>query len=526
MKTASRIQARTAVTDANGQYLISNLIPGSYTVIFTTPAGGSWTLQNVGANDAIDSDADAVGNAGVHVIVADQTNDTVDAGLVPPTVAPAPGSIGNLVYEDLNSDGVQDPGEPGAAGVTVTVAGPSGSFTTITDVNGEWSVGNLAPGSYTVVFTAPDGRTWTTQNATNATEATDSDAGPTGLAGAFPVTAGGINNDVDAGLIPVPPAQATLGNYVWIDGNGDGIQQAGEQPVAGATVNIWSVNADGTPNAIVRTTLTDANGIYTSGPLDAGDYIVQFITPDGHYLTTQGSGGGTDSNPGSNGLTGVITLVAGQNDDTIDAGFVPFGSIGNFVFNDANSNGIQDAGEVAVSGATVTLTNAAGVTTTQVTGANGEYLFTGLIPGTYTVTLTPPSGFNLTTANSGANDAVDSDFNVSTGQATVVLGVAQDVDDVDGGIVAKPTTGGGTPTVVVRPKPDYPGPFKVVPKMKTTPFAPRAPKPSGPIPATPAAPLAHTGTQAGTLAILAMGMLGAGGLLLIGARREEELDDE
>jgi hypothetical protein len=59
--------------------------------------------------------------------------------------------------------------------------------------------------------------------------------------------------------------------------------------------------------------------------------------------------------------------------------------IGDFVWNDLNKNGIQDAGEPGIAGAQVVLTGAANTTTT--TNANGSYLFSGLCAGSYTVTV-------------------------------------------------------------------------------------------------------------------------------------------
>ena len=89
----------------------------------------------------------------------------------------------------------------------------------------------------------------------------------------------------------------------------------------------------------------------------------------------------------------------------------PGGAIGDFVWNDLNSNGLQDANEPGAPGVTVTLTGGPGGAT--VTDAQGYYKFTGLPAGNYTVTITLPAGKVLTIkdapANSNANDTIDSD---------------------------------------------------------------------------------------------------------------------
>ncbi len=90
------------------------------------------------------------------------------------------------------------------------------------------------------------------------------------------------------------------------------------------------------------------------------------------------------------------------------------GSIGDFVWDDLNGNGIQDGGEPGLQGVTVTLSDNVGVIATTSTGANGEYLFEGLCRGEYSVAvdgLTVPAGMTPTTENSGGNDAIDSDEN-------------------------------------------------------------------------------------------------------------------
>jgi hypothetical protein len=60
---------------------------------------------------------------------------------------PDPGAIGDFVWCDLNDDGVQDPGEPGVAGVVVDLSCADGSSnSTVTDANGFYLFQNITPG--------------------------------------------------------------------------------------------------------------------------------------------------------------------------------------------------------------------------------------------------------------------------------------------------------------------------------------------------------------------------------------------
>jgi hypothetical protein len=125
------------------------------------------------------------------------------------------------------------------------------------------------------------------------------------------------------------------------------------------------------------------------------------------------------------------------------------GTVCGFVFNDTNHNGIQDAGETAIEGVTVTLVTSTDTLTTT-TGPDGIYYF--FVPdGTYPIAATIPVGKQTSPANVGTDDTVDSDgvdntFGFSTTTVTVVNGGSGTNTTTDFGFFPKSVLNPGTGT--------------------------------------------------------------------------------
>jgi hypothetical protein len=233
--------SQTVVTDANGHYTFTNLIPGEkYQVIFGAASGYVRTMVVSNINDELDNDADESGlskwvtlrsgedmtmldagyhlpNVGASTLVSNtnenETKPTVSAPSEAISVVAAPTAIpttvpiearalaGDWVWEDINRNGVQDLGEPGLANVLVTAYSPDGTvFQTIrTNANGRYSFAGLLPyTTYTLTFQLPQGYMFTVANAN--TDELDSDADPnTGLIRGLVLWPGEVNNAIDVG---------------------------------------------------------------------------------------------------------------------------------------------------------------------------------------------------------------------------------------------------------------------------------------------------------------------------------------
>jgi hypothetical protein len=160
------------------------------------------------------------------------------------------------VWEDINGNGLQDSGEAGIGGVTVQLRDPQGNLvqTTTTDAAGKYSF-TVNAGSYFVSVVAPAGYA-PTEPDVGADDTVDSDVDGTGRSATVTVAAGDVNNTIDAGLYRT----AEIGNRVWLDVNGNGVQDAGEAGVQGVQVRLLDANG----NAVDGPIATDANGNYLS----------------------------------------------------------------------------------------------------------------------------------------------------------------------------------------------------------------------------------------------------------------------
>ena len=140
--------------------------------------------------------------------------------------------------------------------------------------------------------------------------------------------------------------------------------------------------------ATVATTQTASDGSFSFTNLVAGAYTLVESQPSGYFSRTNAAGNLGGSIGGD--TISAINVTAGDAGTGYLFGEVLPVTIGNFVWNDLNGDGLQDAGEPGLNGVTLTLSGTTGagvgVTQTATTSGNGRYLFTAA-PGTYTVSI-------------------------------------------------------------------------------------------------------------------------------------------
>ncbi len=489
---ATGIVAGTGAAGANSDYEIR--IPNAGGASQQAPLVGldlTGAHQDASAHGNLrDSDAVLSGvNALYAIPYADLTNagdnnHTYDVGFVNGVPASATTvSLGNQVWKDTNNNGVIDNGEVGIPNVTVNLYQdsnqdglPDGAIvaTRLTTTDGYYLFTGLTPDTYIVEVIPPVGFTSSTGNNsepapspnTNRTDNDDNCTMGAGVArtGSVTLVVGGAptgepatpglpdtsadadaNYTVDCGFFPIPPGVASLGDFVWFDTNHNGLQDAGEPPIAGVPVTLYSG-----AGAKLAATTTNATGLYHFTNLTPGDYNVCFTLPAGDTFTNANQGSDATRNSDANQTTGctvVTTLVADENDLTWDAGLVSLppaetAALGGCTWNDglkSLADGIREPGEALLTGVTVILFDANGQeirrTTTDV---NGCYLFENLPPSSYMISFILPQGYISFTITQSSKDG--SDANPITGQTTTII-LPSGARDLtwDAGFVLTPT---------------------------------------------------------------------------------------
>lgn len=387
----------TVTTNANGDYSFSGLSQPHYVIVVTPPPlpSTSWVETD---ETTISPEAGGLNNEIRVDVSAGLLSGSHDFGY---TKAPT-ADIGDTLFYDYDSDGTQDTGEPGIPNVTVSLFSDTNRDGTIdpgvdvlletdeTDSNGNYLFVDRMSASYIVVVDTSD-----PDFPTDVTPSGDPDTN-----------------------------SASIGDYIWLDANGDGVQDAGERGLPEVFVRLYEdTDGDGHltigTDSIVLSATTDLNGKYLFTRLNKGGYFVlvdeNTLPGSGLILTNTGSPVYNDPVSGPDLIT-----IADRKASAItnaDAGYSLNSNyaMGGQIWYDTNANpsasGTRDAGEAGIGGVKVTVQLAScypGCPTkyTATTDRSGFWMVTGLANGEYTITVdrtTLPTGFNMTNPRGGAD---------------------------------------------------------------------------------------------------------------------------
>ncbi|MFV0364415.1 MAG: SpaA isopeptide-forming pilin-related protein [Suipraeoptans sp.] len=387
-----------------------------YEVLFELPSEYTFTKSLAGNNDEVDSNILSLVTEGgstwgtterVELTVRDvdgqlvpEHNMTIDAGLVEAF------ELGDRVWIDYNKNGLQENGEPGLAGVGVTLYNVDSANGTIVDaddyiakattsLDGTYLFSHLPAGYYIVRFNISDLRktggytfryTFTEPNVSIGINNSDSDALNTvGTNDRIKDTTvinlsregledSNLNPDLrsdmrwDAGVV----AYSAITGYVFDDEDYDNIQSIGI-PLTGTLVELYEYTPSNTIGSLVASQYVARDGSYYFDNLiftgTEKKYAIKFIYPNNYEGVDPKVGDDDDvdsevtefeKNPDGtdNRNIGYIKDVVVENDSIVtkqDAGATLYSAIGDYLWIDRNRNGKQDSEETVIVGRRVVL---------------------------------------------------------------------------------------------------------------------------------------------------------------------------
>ena len=370
----------TATTGADGYYEFQVCEPGNYIIDEVNQSGYTQTHPGSQGQDAY-------------------YQVEVTSGTITPTGSHAPEEdglgfdfanfknikISGYKFNDLDGDGVWDPGEPPIQGWLIQYWGSSNGRAT-TNSSGYYELPNpvmglngFPPGTYSVGEPSiPAGWTQTTIPEIYYFEWPSEDIENVNF-GNFKYGQIKVckyddlsgNGDFDLEEPGIASVSMTL------QGRDEGLERGLEEVVQEGAVNGWE-NLDEIE--------TQKDGCYTFTGLGLGIYRVleNLEDPDlvGYYPTD-----------GLEGTSAEISLTLENQKDEVNFYNSRYATLGDFVWKDINDDNVQDPGEPGVEGVEVNLylddddgildTTLDTFIGTQTTDANGNYLFNNLIKGDY-----------------------------------------------------------------------------------------------------------------------------------------------
>lgn len=374
-------------TTNTGAYQFDGLASDTYYLVFSNLSPTeSFTLQNSGADDSIDSDVDGSGRTADIFLSADQVLFGVDAGIYdsnPGGGGGGGGQDGQLsfhVFTDTNGNSVQDNGEAdGASGITITLTQGLDSMDLTSEINGTGDINALLTPAegYEVTFDLPNGTYVTGRNSVTSN---------------IPVYANMSTQLGNFGIYTGPVAEFSV--HIYTDFNGDEVQ--GETDPDGAEKVNLIIN-DNTNNLIPFPRVGSLQNGIIHGYLAPGTYSFNIAAENTAYTIS--------------GAPLPITNVVLNTNDTINLGSfglnngggggdgggecgVSCGSIHINLFMDEDGDGEQDSGDFGAEYITITIQTSSGSFDGE-TDEEGQ-LYGNLGADEYSFFIHAPDGYEVT----------------------------------------------------------------------------------------------------------------------------------
>jgi len=248
----------------------------------------------------------------------------------------------------------------------------------------------------------------------------------------------------------IVPQYSLVGGGHWLPATegpgGDGTTDLAASPEGTPHTFSWDYAADTTlpASAVFRITVSHQAPDHAGQPIQNGS--LSAVSPpfrinmdsDGDGLLNCEDNCPEDPNPNQEDADGDGVGDPCDNCPDFHNPDQQLASLGDRVWRDADTDGIQDFGEFGFEDIPVILYDAGmSVVDTVPTGINGRYAFDELCPGDYTIDVVPPAGMSFTGQDVGGDDAIDSDVDPATGRVAVTLNDGDERTDVDAGLLGE-----------------------------------------------------------------------------------------
>ena len=364
----------TATTAGDGSYAFADLSPGTYVVRSAAQPDG-WTCSYP--------------SACAQALTLEASERAQDVNFAAWTT----GTVAGVAYEDSDSDGARDAGEPGLSGRTIYAdrdddgTKDAGEPSASTDVAGGYEL-TLAPGPYKLRTT---GLTCTA---------------PAPCVRSVGVTSQGALTGADfAFSAPATPQPASVAGTVYVDRDADGTRDAGDDGREGVTVWV-DYDGDGELDAAEPRAATAAGGGYAIAGVDAGTWPLA-VAPSGDWRC---------STPAD--CARSVALDAGDAATGLHFGTWQPATIGGEIYDDTDGDGAaRETGDAPLSALVELELGGAPAGSTTSSATSGGYELTAVRPGTYTLqadlgarTCTRPAGCARTVTVQSGEQRASLDF--------------------------------------------------------------------------------------------------------------------
>lgn len=420
---ASGQSVADATTNSRGEYTLTGLMPGAYTVAVQRKAGYGFTRLRP-AEDGGSHVTALVGEMGVTAemdIAMGEALTGVNAGMLPAS------TVSGVFFHDVNDNGLRDENEIGMLGAEVRLVSEDGEIdlTQTPAEDGTYFFDGVMPGRYTLHYLLGEHREMAKVVEGGNTVAHD---GPDTVYGPFEVVMG------ESLALPVAGA-VTLGNFsgaVFEDLNANGQWDEGEKALSGAAVTL-------TPDRTgieAAQAVTGADGAFDLEGLRPAGYTLTVALPEGYIFSCplEGLAFGT---LGEQSLVCAWQTLTDRTDKAIGA--VKPGSISGVIWLDENEDGARGEGELLMSGVSLELVDERGGAVVKRTASTDQgFRFDNVRPGAYTVRLTLPD--QSSPAADSASTFVANGLRMTQTGVTVEAG--EDVDGLTTGLVSATSVAG------------------------------------------------------------------------------------